>query len=112
EVLRGLPKDDGNRRCEVPATACAQPNLNAFAERWVRSVKSECLSHFILFGEGSLRRAMKNFCEHYHRERNHQGKGNVLLFPGGEDQPKRRESSIECRGRLSGLLKYYYRRVA
>jgi hypothetical protein len=41
------------------------PNLNAFAERWVRSVKSECLSHFILFGEGSLRRALKNFYEHY-----------------------------------------------
>jgi transposase InsO family protein len=41
------------------------PNLNAFAERWVRSVKSECLSHFILFGEASLRRALKNFCEHY-----------------------------------------------
>jgi hypothetical protein len=86
------------------------PNLNAFAERWVRSVKSECLSHFILFGEG--RRAMKNFCEHYHGERNHQGKGNVLLFPGGEDLPKRRESSIECRQRLGGLLKYYYRRAA
>src|SRR5689334_10287875 len=57
------------------------PNLNAFAERWVRSVKSECLAHFILFGEGSLRYALKNFCEHYHEERNHQGKNNVLLFP-------------------------------
>src|SRR6516225_5057691 len=55
------------------------PNLNAFAERWVRSVKSECLSHFILFGEGSLRRVLKNFCEHYHYERNHQGKANKLL---------------------------------
>ena len=88
------------------------PNLNAFAERWVRSVKSECLSHFILLGEGSLRRAMKNFCEHYHTERNHQGKGNVLLFPGVEDLPKSRASSIECRERLGGLLKYYYRRAA
>jgi transposase InsO family protein len=88
------------------------PNLNAFAERWVRSVKSECLSHFILFGEGSLRRALKNFCEHYHTERNHQGKGNVLLFPGGEDLPASRGSSIECRERLGGLLKYYYRRAA
>ena len=87
-------------------------HANAFAERWVRSVKSECLSHFILFGEGSLRRAMKNFCEHYHAERNHQGKGNVLLFPGVEDLPKSRESSIECRERLGGLLRYYYRRTA
>ena len=48
----------------------------------MRSVKSECLSHFSLFGEGSLRRALKNFCEHYHGERNHQGKANQLLFPG------------------------------
>ena len=88
------------------------PNLNAFAERWVRSVKSECLSHFILFGEASLRRALKNFCEHYHGERNHQGEGNVLLFPGVEHVPKRREASIECRERLGGLLKYYYRRAA
>ena len=85
---------------------------NAFAVRWVRSVKSECLSHFILFGEGSLRRALKNFCEHYHGERNHQGKGNVLLFPGGEDLPTSREASIDCRERLGGLLKYYYRRAA
>ena len=100
----------GGAKClRLPARS---PNLNAFAERWVRSVKSECLSHFILFGEGSLRRAMKNFCEHYHCERNHQGKGNVLLFPGVEDLPKRREASIECRERLGGLLKYYYRRAA
>jgi hypothetical protein len=57
------------------------PNLNAFAERWVRSVKEECLSHLILFGERSLRKALIQFQEHYHAERNHQGKSNVLLFP-------------------------------
>ena len=59
-----------------------------------------------------MRRAMKNFCEHYHGERNHQGKGNVLLLPGVEHLPKSRESPIECRERLGGLLKYYYRRGA
>ena len=47
------------------------PNLNAFSERWVRSVKSECLSRLILFGEFSLPRVLTNFCEHYHAERNH-----------------------------------------
>jgi len=57
------------------------PNLNAFAERWVRSVKEECLSHLVLFGERSLRKALTHFQEHYHEERNHQGKNNVLLFP-------------------------------
>ena len=57
------------------------PNWNAFAERWVRSVQEECLSHRILFGERSLRKALIQFQEHYHQERNHQGKSNVLLFP-------------------------------
>ena len=56
------------------------PNLNAFAERWVRSIKEECLSDLILFGERSLRRALTQFQEHYHEERNRQGKNNVLLF--------------------------------
>jgi putative transposase len=56
------------------------PNLNAYAERWVRSVKEECLSKIILFGERSLRRALNEYVTHYHAERNHQGKSNVLLF--------------------------------
>ena len=88
------------------------PNLNAFAERWVRSVKEECLSKLILFGEASLRRALTQFQEHYHTERNHQGKGNVLLFPHGAELPKSRGPSIECSQRLGGLLKYYYQRAA
>jgi hypothetical protein len=87
--------------------------LNAFAERWVRSVKEECLSHLILFGERSLRKALTQFQEHYHNERNHQeGKGNVLLFPAAEERSKSRMSPIECRERLGGLLKYYHRRAA
>ena len=51
---------------------------NAFAERWVRSVKEECLSRLIFFGENSLRRALTRYIEHYHRERNHQGKANQV----------------------------------
>ena len=57
------------------------PNLNAYAERWVRSVKEECLARLILFGEASLRHALTEYVAHFHHERNHQGKGNVLLFP-------------------------------
>jgi len=56
-------------------------NLNAFAERWVRSVKEECLNKLILFGERSLQRAVTEFIAHFHSERNHQGKANALLFP-------------------------------
>src|SRR5450830_699167 len=55
------------------------PNLNAYAERWVRSVKEECLSKMILFGERALRRALNEYVSHYHAERNHQGKGNVRI---------------------------------
>jgi transposase InsO family protein len=87
------------------------PNLNAYAERWVRSVKEEALSRMLLFGEASLRHVLKEYMDHYHRERNHQGKGNVLLFPplrlASEDV-----SPIQCRERLGGLLKYYAREAA
>jgi putative transposase len=85
------------------------PNLNAFVERWVRSVKQGCLSRLILFGEGSLRRALSDFIEHYHGERNHQGKGNVLLFPSTDTPQSGLESTVRCRQRLGGLLNYYSR---
>lgn len=86
------------------------PNLNAYAERWVRSVKEECLSKVILFGERSLRRALRDYVEHFHTERNHQGKGNVLLFsrPGA----RKREGPVRCRARLGGLLRHYHREAA
>ena len=87
------------------------PNLNAFAERWVRSVKDEALSRLILFGEASLRHTLHEYVEHYHHERNHQGKGNVVLFPTiGQDAARR--GPLQCRERLGGLLKYYEREVA
>jgi len=82
------------------------PNLNAYAERWVRSVKEECLSRLILFGEASLRHALMQYVEHFHHERNHQGKGNVLLFPA-VNQDAERQGPMQCRERLGGLLKYY-----
>ena len=78
EVLRFVPVGTGNGRREnaLPAKG---PNLNAFAELWVRSVKQECLSKLILFGEGPLSRALSEDGRHYHHERNHRGKDNKLL---------------------------------
>ncbi len=67
-------------RVKPLALPARSPNLNAYAERWVKSVKEECLSKVILFGERSLRRALSEYVDHFHAERNHQGKGNVLLF--------------------------------
>jgi putative transposase len=84
------------------------PNLNAFAERWVRSVKQECLTKVILFGQGPLSRVLTEYSRHYHSEKNHQGKRNRLLFPDRSEQ-LRRSSAIECHHRLGGLLKYYKR---
>jgi len=86
------------------------PNLNAYAERWVRSVKEECLAKLILFGEASLRRALDNYMPHYHEERNHQGKSNVLLFP--QKVKSRPDAAIECHQRLGGLLRFYHRKAA
>jgi putative transposase len=97
-------------RVEPLALPAQSPNLNAYAERWVRSVKEECLTKVILLGERSLRRALNEFVEHYHAERNHQGKGNVLLFP--RDTDVHREAPVQCRARLGGLLRYYHQEAA
>ena len=98
-------------RAELNRWYCGRRvNLNAYAERWVRSVKEECLSKAILFGERSLRRALSEYVEHYHAERNHQGKDNVLLFP--RDASVCRTGPVQCRERLGGLLRYYHQEAA
>jgi putative transposase len=98
-------------RVEPLALPARSPNLNAHAERWVRSVKEECLSKVILFGERCLRRALNEYVEHYHAERNHQGKGNVLLFPRDTDT-RPEQQPVQCRERLGGLLRYYHQEAA
>ena len=85
------------------------PNLNAHAERFVRSIKESCLDRLILFGEHSLRRAIREFVTHYHQERNHQGLGNRLIV---SDSVSNTSGTIHCRERLGGLLNYYYRAAA
>ncbi len=86
------------------------PNLNAYAERFVRTIKESCLERMILFGEESLRRAIQEFVVHYHRERNHQGLDNQLIFPEPTDTDP--SAPIERRQRLGGMLNYYYRQAA
>ena len=88
------------------------PNLNAFADRWVKSVKVDCLSKLILFGETSLPRALRECLVHYHAERNHQGKDNVLLFPTATKAMKPIDGSVGCKERLGWLLKYYHLEAA
>jgi putative transposase len=78
----------------------------------VKSVKDECLSKLIFFGENSLRRALDEYLAHYHGERNHQCKDNVLLFPVVSAEPCNAEGTVACRVRLGGLLNYYHRDAA
>jgi len=86
------------------------PNMNAYMERWFRSLKSERLDRRIFFGRKSLENAVSEYVEHYHGERNHQGIGNELIEPG--DDAEVVAGKIDCRERLGGMLKYYHRRAA
>ncbi len=81
------------------------PNCNAYAERFVLSIKFECLNRMIFFGEASLCRAVKNYVAHYHGERARQGVGNEYL----KSNPTLGTGPIECEERLGGLLKHYLR---
>ena len=86
------------------------PNLNAYAERFVRSIKEECLDRLVILSEGQLRHAIREYLAHYHAERNHQGLDSELIDPGRE--AGRVEGEVACRTRLGGLLRYYYRKAA
>jgi transposase InsO family protein len=90
----------------VVQTPFQAPNANAYAERFVRSIKHECLNWVIPFGERHLRRTIAEYVEHYHRERNHQGLGNELIENAGVVD---RVGCIRRRQRLGGLLNYYGR---
>src|SRR4029453_9514131 len=96
-------EDAGVERVVLPPRS---PNVHTYEERWVRSVKEECLSRLILFGEAALCRALKAYLAHYQHERNHQGKGNVRLGPVASEDLER-QGSIQCREWLDAPLKYY-----
>jgi transposase InsO family protein len=107
EEFRDYLDRDGVKPVRCPVRA---PNCNAFAERFVRSIRDECLDRMILFGEASLRRALSEYVTHFRSERNHQGVGNRLLEPcatgGSTDGP------IQCRERIGGILNFYHREAA
>jgi transposase InsO family protein len=85
------------------------PNLNAYAERFVRSIKDECLDRMIFVGQESLRRAVTEYMEHYHLERNHQGLQNRLIVPRAMQA---KDGAILRHARLGGTLNFYYRTAA
>ena len=104
DQFRRILKDAGVDTVLTPYRA---PNCNAYAERFVRSIKEECLSRMIIFGETSLHRAVGHFVEHYQAERPHQGIGNRVIEPA---RPRPTSGTdIRCDERLGGILRYYKR---
>jgi hypothetical protein len=101
--VRARLSEAGIRVGQTPYRA---PNANAYAERFVRSIKHECLNRVIPFGERHLRQAIASYVEHYHRGRNHQGLGNALIDDSARQPTGKR---IRRRPRLGGLLNYYER---
>lgn len=100
---------------EVKRVGPVAPNLNAYAERWVQSLRTECLDHFVICGEGHLRHVLKEYLEHYNSERPHQAKGNVPLPETDTEEPRILpfpSGGVRGRERLGGLLKHYYREAA
>ena len=107
EDFRMILKAAGLESVRLPARS---PILNAFAERFVRSIKESCLDRLVLIGEASLHRAATQFVLHYHQQRNHQGPENKIIRP--EFSPLPTQGIIRCRKRLGAMLNYYYREAA
>ena len=103
EILKG----GGVRPIRLPPKS---PNLKAYAERFVRSIKEECLNRVVPLGEGHLRLIVHEYVEHYHCERNHQGLENQLLQRA--PPPVRQGADVQRRERLGGLLSFYHREAA
>jgi putative transposase len=103
----GMLAESGIEPVKLPPPS---PNLNAFAERFVRSIKEECLQRIIFFTEDSLRTAVHEYLAHYHAERNHQGLSNQLLTPIAVKT--KQTGAVQRKERLAGTLSYYYRDAA
>jgi transposase InsO family protein len=97
----------GVKCVRIPAQS---PNCNPHAERFVETIKCECLNHLVLFGERHLRNVIKEFMAHYHWERFHQGLGGQLIAKQATSTAP--SGALGCRSRLGGMLSYYYREAA
>ncbi len=106
EGFRRILEQGGVKAVRLPPQS---PNLNAFAERFVLSIRSECLDRIVPLGEGHLRRAISEYVEHYHRERNHQGLDNELIVA---NEAVNGTGKVVRRDRLGGLLGFYHREAA
>ena len=107
DAFRKILEDEDVESVRLPPRS---PNLNPHIERFMRSIKDECLLKLIFFGEKMLRNAVREYLLHYHEERNHQGMSNKIILPG--DEVGQGVGKIECQERLGGVLRYYHRTAA
>ncbi|MFC1642439.1 integrase core domain-containing protein, partial [Myxococcota bacterium] len=110
EAWTELLKKSGLKSVRIPASS---PNCNPFAERFVKTVRAECLDHFVILGERHLRVPVREFVTHYNAERFHQGLGGRLVRPAvTASNDNSATDVIRCRSRLGGLLNFYPREAA
>jgi putative transposase len=108
-VWAELLRSSGVTTVPIPAQS---PNCNCYAERFVRTIRSECLDQFVIFGERHLRYLVQQFVEHYLAERYHQGIGGQLIQSRFARNDNARIGPIRCRSRLGGVLNFYHREAA
>jgi putative transposase len=95
---------------KIPAQS---PNCSPYAERFVETIRHECLNHFVFLGERHLRYVVKEFMAHYHAERFHQGLGGQLIKKeAGTANDNGASGRVVCRSRLGGILNFYLREAA
>ena len=109
--IPGLGGTIENQQRQERPNPSKQPTCNPYAERFVRTIRTERLDHLVVFGERHLRVLLREFCAHYHGERNHQGLGNRLIEPLAANTNSGK-GVIPRRERLGGVLNYYYREAA
>ena len=110
EAFESILRERGVKCVRIPARS---PNCNPHAERFVETIKYECLNHLVLFGERHLRHVIKEFMAYYHRERFHQGLGGQLIEKHADSASgKSAQGKVACRSRLGGMLNFYHREAA
>lgn len=102
----------GEAGIQTKRLALCSPNLNVYVERFIQTLQVECLNHFLVFGEKHFDYLVKEYVEHYHTERPHQGLGNQIVTGEPPPAPPDSNGDVGCRARLGGLLKHYSRAAA
>ena len=106
---KGFDRVMGSAGIRPKRLALRAPNTNAFVERFIQTIQVECLDHFLVFGKKHFDYLVREYVEHYHTERPHQGLENSVIVGPPPPAPPGADEGVECRKRLGGMLKHYHR---